>query len=53
MEIVKEWDAIGLERGIHITCSTGYKQQGSGRFVCRRDGSWKTDFSCTMKSKIT
>ncbi|XP_052695712.1 uncharacterized protein LOC128174119 [Crassostrea angulata] len=53
MEKVREWDAIGVERGIHITCSAGYKQQGSERFVCRPDGSWMTDLSCTMRSKIT
>nr|XP_034322415.1 uncharacterized protein LOC117688454 [Crassostrea gigas] len=49
MEKVKEWDAIGLEKGIHITCSAGYKPQGSERFVCHPDGSWKTNLKCTTK----
>lgn len=53
MKKVREWDAIGLERGIHITCSAGYKRRGSERFACRPDGSWRTELSCTMKRKIT
>lgn len=50
MEKVKEWDGIGITRGMHITCSSRYAQQGSELFVCRCDGYWKTNLSCTLKS---
>lgn len=32
METVKEWDGIGITRGMHITCFPGYNQQGSDFF---------------------
>lgn len=51
METVKEWDGIGITRGMHITCSPGYDQQGSDFFLCRADGSWKISLSCTFKGK--
>lgn len=51
METVKEWDGIGITRGMHITCSPGYNQQGSDFFLCRADGSWKISLSCTFKGK--
>lgn len=52
MEKVKEWDGIGITRGIHITCSSGYDQQGSELFLCRADGFWKTNLNCTFKGEI-
>lgn len=47
---VQEWDAIGITRGIHVTCMDGFEQRGSELFICRPNGSWKTDLSCTFKS---
>lgn len=52
MEKVKEWDGIGITRGMHITCSSGYDQQGSELFLCRADGFWKTNLNCTFKGEI-
>lgn len=52
MEKIKEWDGIGITRGMHITCSSGYDQQGSEFLICRADGSWKTSLICTFKGKI-
>lgn len=52
MEKVKEWDGIGITRGMHITCSSGYDQQGSEFLICQTDGSWKTSLNCTFKGKI-
>lgn len=52
MEKVKEWDGIGITRGMHITCSSGYDQQGSELFLCRADGFWKTNLNCAFKGKI-
>lgn len=37
---------------MHITCSSGYDQQGSEFLICRADGSWKTSLYCTFKGKI-
>lgn len=51
METVKEWDGIGITRGMHITCSSGYDQQGSEFFLCRANGSWKTSLNCTFNGK--
>eukprot|EP00105_Crassostrea_gigas_P035238 XP_019919386.1 PREDICTED: xylosyltransferase oxt-like [Crassostrea gigas] len=52
MEKVKEWDGIGITRGMHITCSSRYAQQGSELFICRSDGYWKTNLSCTLKRNM-
>lgn len=52
MENVKEWDGIGITRGMHITCSSRYVQQGSGLFVCRSEGYWKTTLSCSLERKL-
>lgn len=52
MNNVREWDAIGITRGIHIACSSGYQQHGSERFVCLANGLWKTDLNCTLKGSI-
>lgn len=49
MENVREWDAIGITRGIHITCAAEYNQIGSELFVCRSNGTWRTDLSCHKK----
>lgn len=49
MENVREWDAIGITRGIHITCTAEYNQLGSELFVCRSNGTWRTDLSCHQK----
>lgn len=49
---VREWDAIGITRGLHITCSSEYQQQGSERFVCLSNGLWKTNLNCTLKGLI-
>ncbi|XP_052693402.1 uncharacterized protein LOC128171663 [Crassostrea angulata] len=49
MRDVREWDAIGINRRIHITCADGFEQQGSGKFVCRPDGVWKSDLTCSFK----
>lgn len=49
LEKVQEWDAIGITRGIHVSCKEEFKQHGSGLHICRPDGSWKTDLSCTIK----
>lgn len=46
MEHVREWDAIGITRGMHITCAAKYNQLGSELFVCRSNGTWRTDLSC-------
>lgn len=46
MEHVREWDAIGITRGMHITCAAEYNQLGSELFVCRSNGTWRTDLSC-------
>uniref|UniRef100_A0A8W8NYD3 Sushi domain-containing protein n=1 Tax=Magallana gigas TaxID=29159 RepID=A0A8W8NYD3_MAGGI len=47
---IQEWDAIGITRRIHIRCALGYNQQGSEVFVCRSNGSWRTDLNCTLKT---
>ncbi|XP_052693406.1 uncharacterized protein LOC128171667 [Crassostrea angulata] len=52
MEKLKEWDGIGITRGMHITCSSGYDQQGSEFLLCQTDGSWKTSLNCTFKAGI-
>uniref|UniRef100_A0A8W8NY41 Apple domain-containing protein n=1 Tax=Magallana gigas TaxID=29159 RepID=A0A8W8NY41_MAGGI len=49
MEHVREWDAIGISRGIHITCADKHNQLGSERFVCRSNGTWRADLSCPEK----
>lgn len=49
LEKVQEWDVIGITRGIHVSCKEEFKQHGSGLHICRPDGSWKTDLSCTIK----
>lgn len=49
MKNVREWDAIGITRGIHITCTAEYNQLGSELFVCRSNGTWRTDLSCHQK----
>uniref|UniRef100_A0A8W8NWX0 Sushi domain-containing protein n=1 Tax=Magallana gigas TaxID=29159 RepID=A0A8W8NWX0_MAGGI len=49
MRNVREWDAIGINRRIHITCAEGFEQQGSGKFVCRPDGVRKSDLTCSFK----
>lgn len=46
MEHVREWDAIGITRGMHIICAAEYNQLGSELFVCRSNGTWRTDLSC-------
>lgn len=46
MEHVREWDAIGITRGMHITCAAKYNQLGSELFVCRSNGTSRTDLSC-------
>lgn len=51
MEKVKEWDGIGITRGMHITCSLIYAQQGSELFVCLSNGYWRKNLSCTLKRK--
>lgn len=50
MKEIQEWDAIGITRRIHIRCALGYNQQGSEVFVCRSNGIWRTDLSCTLKT---
>uniref|UniRef100_K1QE58 Sushi domain-containing protein n=1 Tax=Magallana gigas TaxID=29159 RepID=K1QE58_MAGGI len=50
MENIQEWDAIGIKRKIHIRCALGFNQQGSEVFVCRSNGSWRTDLNCTLKT---
>lgn len=49
MKEIQEWDAIGIARKIHIRCALGYMQQGAEVFVCRSNGIWRTDLSCTLK----
>lgn len=46
MEHVRELDAIGITRGMHITCAAKYNQLGFELFVCRSNGTWRTDLSC-------
>lgn len=43
LEKVQEWDAIGITRGIHVSCKEEFKQHGSGLHICR------PDLSCTIK----
>lgn len=49
MEHVREWDAIGISRGIHITCADKHNQLGSELFLCRSNGTWRADLSCSEK----
>uniref|UniRef100_A0A8W8NY77 Sushi domain-containing protein n=1 Tax=Magallana gigas TaxID=29159 RepID=A0A8W8NY77_MAGGI len=46
MEHVREWDAIGITRRMQITCADKHNQLGSERFVCRSNGTWRSDLSC-------
>lgn len=52
MENVQEYDAIGISRRIHVTCTAGYNKEGSELLVCRSDGVWKTSLKCTNYRKI-
>lgn len=46
---VQEWDAIGIHRRMHITCSDKLGRQESESVVCRPDGVWVSNLKCTFK----
>lgn len=45
-ENVRDDDAIGINRKMHITCLEGYERWGSEWFVCQPNGRWKFDLKC-------
>lgn len=53
LDKVEEWDGIGITRGIHVACYPWYIQHGSGFFLCRSDGSWRKDLTCTLNPRKT
>ena len=45
-ENIRDGDAIGISRKMHIACLEGYERQGSEWFVCQPNGVWKSDLKC-------
>ncbi|XP_062598928.1 uncharacterized protein LOC134260374 [Saccostrea cucullata] len=52
-DVVERWDGIGVERRIHVKCSNEYQQNGSGIFICNKNGKWNSDMSCNEDTSLS
>ena len=46
LSTIQEWDAIGVNRAMHVRCMEGRSQFGSERLVCQPTGQWQIKILC-------